>query len=99
MALSILMAAIAPLPLSPEREPPVGNYFVAAHPPLSCWQRHQVPVLTEALNRPAPAAPLGLYVHVPFCQQKCSYCYYLSFVGQPAQVIDRYVDRVVAELA
>ena len=93
------MAAIAPRPLSPEREPLVGNYFVAAYPPFSCWESGQVPALSEALNQPAPAAPLGLYVHVPFCQQKCSYCYYLSFVGQPAQVIDRYVDRVVAELS
>ena len=93
------MAVVAPRASSPENEPLVGNYFVAAYPPFSCWQPEQVPFLLEALNKPPTQKPLGLYVHVPFCQKKCDYCYYLSFVGRPAQVIDRYVNKVAEELA
>ncbi len=40
-----------------------------------------------------------MYVHVPFCQQKCDYCYYLSYIAQPAAVVDRYLECVVQELA
>jgi oxygen-independent coproporphyrinogen-3 oxidase len=93
------MAVVAPRASSPESEPLVGNYFVAAYPPFSCWQPEQVPALLDALNGPAAKAALGLYVHVPFCQKKCDYCYYLSFIGRPAQVIDRYVNKVAEELA
>ena len=82
-----------------EVEPLVGNYFVAAYPPFSCWQPEQLPALLGALNQPPGPTPLGVYVHVPFCQKKCDYCYYVSLIDQPAQVIDRYLSRVVEELA
>jgi oxygen-independent coproporphyrinogen-3 oxidase len=38
----------------------------------------------------------GLYVHVPFCVKKCSYC---DFYSVPAQngLIDRYVQAILAE--
>ena len=34
-------------------------------------------------------APLGLYLHVPFCRSKCPYCDFYSFRGDEAQM-DRY---------
>ncbi len=83
---------------APIDEPVAGNYFVAAYPPFSAWDSAQVPALHEALAQPAPAAPLGLYVHLPFCQKKCDYCYYLSYIAQPAAVVDRYLDAVVREM-
>ncbi len=39
------------------------------------------------------AARAGLYVHVPFCQQKCPYCSFYSFAPQ-AQELGRYVEAV-----
>ncbi len=92
------MAAFAPRPASAENEPLVGNYFVATYPPFSAWQSEYVPSLLAALNHEETHAPLGLYIHVPFCQQKCDYCHHLSFVSRPAQVIDRYLMKVVEEL-
>jgi len=82
----------------PAPEPVAGNYFVAAYPPFSAWDPAQVPALHETLARPAPAGPLGLYIHLPFCQKKCDYCYYLSYIAQPAAVVDRYLDAVVREM-
>lgn len=80
-------------------EPVLGNYFVAAYPPFSAWTEGQVPALHDALGRHPASGPLGVYVHLPFCHHKCDYCYYLSYVGQPAAVINRYLDTVVREAA
>ena len=41
--------------------------------------------------------PLGLYVSVPFCRSKCSYCNFASDVFSRA-VFQRYVDRVCADM-
>jgi oxygen-independent coproporphyrinogen III oxidase len=40
---------------------------------------------------------LGLYISVPFCRNKCSYCNFASGVF-PQAVFRRYVDRVCADL-
>ena len=41
--------------------------------------------------------PLGVYVSVPFCRTKCSYCNFASDVFSHA-VFERYVDRVCADI-
>lgn len=84
---------------APVNEPVAGNYFVAVYPPFSAWNANQVTALGEALERPAPEKPLGIYVHLPFCQKKCDYCYYLSYIAQPAAVVDQYLEAVVRECA
>jgi oxygen-independent coproporphyrinogen III oxidase len=42
--------------------------------------------------------PLGIYISVPFCRTKCSYCNFTSDVFSRA-VFERYVDRVCADVA
>jgi oxygen-independent coproporphyrinogen-3 oxidase len=42
--------------------------------------------------------PLGIYISVPFCRTKCSYCNFASDVF-PRAVFERYVDRVCADIA
>lgn len=86
-------------PRAPVNEPVAGNYFVAAYPPFSAWDAAQVASLHEALQEPAPGKPLGVYVHLPFCQKKCDYCYYLSYIAQPAAVVDQYLKAVLRESA
>jgi oxygen-independent coproporphyrinogen-3 oxidase len=81
----------------PLAEPEAGNYFVAAYPPFSAWNPRHLPEFHSALGRPHDG-PLGLYVHLPFCQQKCDYCYYLSYIAQSAKVVDRYIDTLVREM-
>ncbi len=41
--------------------------------------------------------PLGLYLSVPFCRTKCSYCNFASDVFSRA-VFQRYVDRLCADI-
>ena len=40
---------------------------------------------------------LGLYISVPFCKTKCSYCNFASDVFSRA-VFERYVERVAADI-
>ena len=42
--------------------------------------------------------PLGIYISVPFCRTKCSYCNFASDVFSRS-VFERYVDRVSADVA
>jgi len=43
------------------------------------------------------AMPVGVYISVPFCRTKCSYCNFASDVFSHS-VYQRYVDRVCADL-
>ena len=41
---------------------------------------------------------LGLYVHIPFCRQKCAYC---DFPSQPGNSLlqEQYVEALCEEIA
>lgn len=41
--------------------------------------------------------PLGIYISVPFCRTKCSYCNFASDVFSRT-VFERYIDRVCADI-
>ena len=87
------------VPSAEHIEPLIGNYFVAAYPPFSSWMPAATRNVEAVSLQPAPTAePIGIYVHVPFCQKKCDYCYYLSYIGQQPATISRYIDCVVREL-
>ncbi len=47
----------------------------------------------------SPSPPLSLYVHIPWCVQKCPYCDFNSHaVKGPAPPQDAYVDALLADL-
>ena len=80
-------------------EPPYGNYFVAAYPPFSQWSEAAVADFERVLETPpAQPAPLGLYCHIPFCVERCSYCYYLSHSGRELQRVEEYLEALLTEL-
>jgi putative oxygen-independent coproporphyrinogen III oxidase len=41
--------------------------------------------------------PFGVYVHVPFCAERCDYCAFVTYTGVD-DLHDRYVAAVLAEL-
>lgn len=49
-------------------------------------------------NKLVTLMSLGIYISVPFCRTKCSFCNFASGVFSRA-VFDRYVDRICAEMA
>lgn len=51
------------------------------------------------ITAPSPTdAPVGIYIHVPFCAHICPYCDFNTYAGKD-DLIPRYVDAVVRELA
>jgi oxygen-independent coproporphyrinogen-3 oxidase len=42
--------------------------------------------------------PLGIYIHIPFCLQKCLYCDFCSFPGREKAEITRYAQKAVEQL-
>ncbi len=87
----------ATTPLSAE-EPEVGSLFVANYPPFSFWRREAVPLVHGAVERPAdPAASFGVYLHIPFCRQRCKFCYFRVYTDKNFDEIGRYLDAMAAE--
>ena len=39
----------------------------------------------------------GVYIHIPFCKQKCIYCDFTSFAGKK-EIQERYVQAVIKEI-
>lgn len=40
---------------------------------------------------------IGVYIHIPFCKKKCSYCDFISFAGKE-EVIESYVEAIIREI-
>jgi len=41
---------------------------------------------------------VALYIHIPFCKQKCRYCAFLSYTNFSTGTLDEYVNRLIKEL-
>lgn len=54
----------------------------------------------EALGRAAQQkdAPLSLYVHIPFCHERCAFCGCNVIIGRKEGLADAYLDYVLREL-
>src|SRR5262249_44122718 len=53
----------------------------------------------QALQRtPAPGTPLGVYLHIPFCRKRCTFCYFKVYTDKNSSEIETYLDASVQEL-
>ncbi len=77
----------------------VGSYFVSNYPPFSQWNSSHLPALHEHWNAPpVTSAPLGLYLHIPFCRKRCKFCYFRVYTQQNAKAIEEYVEALDREV-
>lgn len=86
-----------PLALPPE---PKRRFQAALSAPRS---RHTYPLPTP--SRPGAPAELHagggeacLYLHIPFCTARCTYCFFVTQIGHGADDMSRYVTEIVSEL-
>ena len=42
--------------------------------------------------------PLGIYIHVPFCRSKCTYCDFYSVTSKDEKLRDAYIDAICAHI-
>jgi oxygen-independent coproporphyrinogen-3 oxidase len=51
-----------------------------------------------ALVNAAADEPLSLYVHIPFCEERCSFCGCHVIITRQRQRADEYLDRLLGEI-
>lgn len=44
------------------------------------------------------SAPLGIYIHIPFCRKKCDYCDFCSVSGWDERLLDRYLTALLQSI-
>ena len=75
----------------------VGSYVTSDYPPFPFWTSDELPRLEAALNRPAPAEPLSLYLRMPFRRKRCHCC--TLYPCHAAEDAGLYFDKVLQELS
>lgn len=70
---------------------PARRGFVTNYPNVQYWNKSG----GEKFSEPQP---LNIYVHIPFCAQQCSYCYYKTVQGSRKSEVDQYVDILCKEI-
>ena len=55
------------------------------------------PPHVPARHRPQPA-PLGLYLHIPFCRKRCKFCYFRVYTDKNAGDVETYVAALSREI-
>jgi oxygen-independent coproporphyrinogen III oxidase len=68
--------------------------FITTYPMFRYWNK-------DAVEEGLKPKPLNLYVHTPYCIQRCAYCYFktTTLKDNRLQEIDRYVSSVCKEMA
>src|SRR5437762_6638683 len=82
------------VPVDPSRCRAAGLSFKLT-PPMAT----AIAPLEASFSTPPSAQKAGVYVHFPWCLQKCGYCDFLS-VAAPREAVEhvKYADAVVHEL-
>lgn len=65
--------------------------FIASYPPFESLQQSAV---AAAWQKPS----FGLYVHLPYCRKRCTFCFYKVYTNRNAKPMDRYLDAVFEEI-
>jgi oxygen-independent coproporphyrinogen-3 oxidase len=83
----------------------VGSYFISNYPPFSQWSAEALADVQASLESPplVPAgrsgpAPLGLYLHIPFCRKRCKFCYFRVYTDKNSHDVETYVAALSREI-
>lgn len=68
--------------------------YVYAYPPT----RMYTSIPGRSVIKPVFTKNLNVYIHIPFCEQKCTFCGYLTVIDTKGDLQDIYVDCIVKEI-
>ncbi len=68
--------------------------YVYTYPPT----RALVPIQKFSLDKNAYTDLVNVYIHIPFCEQQCTFCGYLTLIDRSRTFFERYVDCIVREI-
>lgn len=85
-----------PEPAAPpanDRPPLSRSGFITTYPMFRYWHK-------DALAAGLDPQPLNIYIHMPYCIQRCAYCYFktTTLKENRLQEIDRYVNAVCRDM-
>ncbi|WBW98355.1 STM4012 family radical SAM protein [Oceanirhabdus sp. W0125-5] len=76
---------------------PYDNY-IYAYPHKKAYREFQKPMSLKELWGKSEKNNLTLYIHIPFCMNKCGYCNLLSSVSYDDEKLKRYVNKLIEEI-
>ena len=72
---------------------PLEYYLVGTYPPIKAMD----PVTPEEVFVEA-AHDFNVYVHVPFCETRCTFCHFTKEINPRAERVTRYLDALQADV-
>jgi oxygen-independent coproporphyrinogen-3 oxidase len=88
---SIDIATLAAEGLLPS---PNETYLTGTYPPLKAMR----PITAEEVFHGATSL-LNIYLHIPFCRQRCTFCHFAKEIRPGQDRVRAYLDALVAEMA
>lgn len=84
---------LQPTRLDPEKPDLSRKGFIITYPMFRYWQK-------DAVEEGLKPQPLNVYIHMPYCIQRCAYCWFKTTTLKENRLkeIDRYVSAVCKEL-
>ena len=78
----------------------IGSVFVSNYPPYSAWSADRIPAALETLRTPGDTAgaPIGLYIHIPFCRKRCKFCYFRVYTDKNSSEVETYMNALACEI-
>lgn len=72
--------------------------YVYGYPHKKAYRAIDTPLTLEEAWRGEPRDNLYCYVHIPFCNQRCSFCNLFTYVPGDGSITLRYLDAVAREM-
>jgi oxygen-independent coproporphyrinogen-3 oxidase len=73
--------------------------LILAYPYARTWLPTSEDTVVTAWRKVQPGSSAAIYIHIPFCRQKCSFCDFLAYYGRPDSEVHDYVALILKEAA
>jgi oxygen-independent coproporphyrinogen III oxidase len=72
--------------------------LLLAYPYTFLWKPVSDKKVRQVWGKPNSFREKAVYIHVPFCRNKCLFCNFVSYFNAPSHIISRYVECLIKEM-